>query len=308
MSSATISRINSTTVRFAAIGLALLRAYFGVTSRLLPELARRQAERLFTRPPRYAGRQVEPVPARRETVIAGAHRLAVWQAGPIEAPAVLLSHGWGGRGVQMARFVQPLMERGYRVVWFDQPGHGETGQGPVGLPDLTAAVTALNVTHGPFVAAVGHSLGAAALALALRGGLALQRVVFVCPPASLSEHTHNFARYLRISPRVREAMRKRLERRYNLPFEQIDRIEELSHVNVPALFVHDNDDEQIPIEHTLRLSAHMARARLIRTYGLGHHRILRHAGVVRAAAAFIAGQDAALPEELPALPEPAPLY
>lgn len=306
MSSATISPSNSTTVRFAAIGLALLRAYFGVTSRLLPELARRQAERLFTCPPRYAGRQVEPVPARRETVIAGAHRLAVWQAGPAEAPAVLLSHGWGGRGVQLARFVQPLMERGYRVVWFDQPGHGETGHGPVVLPDLTVAVTALDVTHGPFVAAIGHSLGAAALAL--RGGLTLQRVVLVCPPASLSEHTRNFARYLRISPRVREAMRKRLERRYNLPFEQIDRIEELGHVKIPALFVHDNDDPQIPIEHTLRLAGHMEHAKLIRTHGLGHHRILRHAGVVRAAAAFIAADDSGLPSELPLLPAPAPLY
>lgn len=299
---------NSTTVRSNTISLALLRTYFDVTSRLLPRLARRQAERLFTRPPRYAGRQTEPVPARRETVIAGAHRLAVWQAGPAEAPGVLLSHGWGGRGVQMARFVQPLLERGYRVVWFDQPGHGETGHGPVGLPDLTDAVTALATTHGPFVAAVGHSLGAAALALALRGGLALQRVVFVCPPASLREHTHNFARYLHISPRVREAMRKRLERRYRLPFDQIDRIEELAQVNIPALFVHDGDDDQIPIEHTMRLSAHMAQARLIRTYGLGHYRILRHAGVVGAAAAFIAGDDTALPTELPALPEPAPLY
>ncbi|MBI1904851.1 MAG: alpha/beta fold hydrolase [Rhodocyclales bacterium] len=308
MSTATISPANSTTVRSSDLGLTLLRAYFGVTSRLLPGLARRQAERLFTRPPRYAGRQTEPVPARRETVIAGAHRLAVWQAGPAEAPGVLLSHGWGGRGVQMARFVQPLLERGYRVVWFDQPGHGETGNGPVGLPDLTAALTALSSTHGPFVAAVGHSLGAAALGLALRGGLALQRVVFVCPPASLREHTHNFARYLHISPRVREAMRKRLERRYDLRFDQIDRIQELGDVNIPALFVHDNDDDQIPIEHTMRLSAHMARARVIRTHGLGHHRILRHADVVRAVAAFIAGEDVALPTELPALPEPAPLY
>ena len=308
MSSASTTPANSTTVRSVPIWLGLLRTYFGVTSRLLPHVARRQAERLFTRPPRYAGRQTEPVPARRETVIAGAHRLAVGQAGPAEAPAVLLSHGWGGRGVQMARFVQPLLERGYRVVWFDQPGHGETGHGPVGLPDLTAAVTALTTTHGPFVAAVGHSLGAAALALALRGGLALQRVVFVCPPASLREHTHNFARYLHITPRVREAMRKRLERRYSLPFEQIDRIEELAQVRIPALFVHDNDDDQIPIEHTLRLAAHMEQARVLRTHGLGHHRILRHAGVVGAVAAFIAGEDTALPAELPALPVPAPLY
>ena len=299
---------NNTIVRSRSSLLAMLRAYFAIASRLLPDLARRHAERLFTVPPRYAGRRTHPVDARRETVVAGNRSLAVWQVGPFTAPAVLLAHGWGGRGVQMGRFVAPLLASGFRVVWFDQPGHGESGRGAVALPDFVRALEALAATHGPFEAAIGHSLGAAALGVALRRSLRLGRIVFVSSPASMDEHAHNFARLLGITPRVREAMRSRLERRYGVRFAEIDRIEELERLRLPALFVHDSDDAEVPFEHALRLSARVPGARLIKTHGLGHHRLLRDPSVVGAVVDFVTGRVDSLPAELPVLPRPAPIY
>ena len=95
---------------------------------------------------------VQPIDARRETVDTGRYSLAVWQAGPATAPAVLLAHGWGGRGVQMQSFVAPLLASGYRVVWFDQPGHGDSGRGPVALPvEPTSAITSPFSTNAPFL-------------------------------------------------------------------------------------------------------------------------------------------------------------
>jgi pimeloyl-ACP methyl ester carboxylesterase len=142
----------------------------------------------------------------------------------------------------------------------------------------------------------------------LRRGIELGRVVFVSPPASISEHAHNFARLVGITPRIREAMRRRLEHRYGVRFAEIDRIDELEQLRLPALFVHDRGDAEVPFEHTLRLSRRMPRARLIKTYGLGHYRVLREPGVVRAVVDFVSGNGDALPAELPVLPRPAPLY
>jgi pimeloyl-ACP methyl ester carboxylesterase len=136
----------------------------------------------------------------------------------------------------MASFVAPLLAGGYRVVWFDQPGHGESGRGPVALPDFVRALDALAATHGPFKAAIGHSLGAAALGLAMRRGMQLDRIVFVSPPASISEHAHKFARLLGITPKIRDAMRRRLEQRYGVRFAEIDRLDELSQLH-PACIV-----------------------------------------------------------------------
>lgn len=307
MNASLTSSMNSTIVRSRMSLGAVVRAYFAVASRLVPDLARRQAERLFTVPPRYAGRSTQSNDARRETAVAGKHSLAVWQVGPATAPAVLLVHGWGGRGVQLGSFVAPLLANGYRVVWFDQPGHGESGHGPVALPDFVRALEALAVTHGPFDAAIGHSLGAAALGLAMRRGMQLGRIVFVSPPASISEHAHKFARLLGITPAIRDAMRRRLEQRYGVRFAEIDRLDELAQLQLPALFVHDSGDAEIPFEHTLRLSARMPGARLIKTYGLGHYRLLRDHAVIRAIVDFVCGDDD-VPAELPMLPRPAPIY
>ncbi len=307
MTALRIAPMNSTIVRSVIVPV-VVRGYFRTVSRLLPGLAVRHAERLFTRPPRRVPRRAPPVPARREQVTAAHHELAVWQAGPPQAPAVLLVHGWGGRAVQMGGFVEPLLARGFRVVWFDLPGHGESGSGPVALPDLVRALDGVAATHGPFAAAVGHSLGAAALVLALRRGFGLGRVVLLSPPASMGEHARNFARLLGITPRVREAMRRRLEARYGWRFADIDRTEELAAVGVPALFVHDESDAVVPFDHSLRLAAALPAARTLRTWGLGHFRILGDPGVVRAVADFVSGREAEVPAELPALPVPAPLY
>ena len=308
MNASLTTSVNSTIVRAIQSPWALVQAYFAVASRVMPDLARRQAERLFTLPPRYAGRATYPVDARRDTLVAGAHSIAVWQAGPSSAEAVLLAHGWGGRGVQMGSFVSPLLAAGYRVVWFDQPGHGESGRGPVALPDFVRALHAVAVAHGPFVAAIGHSLGAAALGVAMRGGLPLGRVVFVSPPSSISEHARNFARLLGITPRIRDAMRRRIEHRFGMGFDEIDRIDELERLRIPALFVHDTGDREVTIDNTLRLSEHIPGARLIRTYGLGHYRVLRDPAVVRSIVDFVKGDVADLPAQLPRLPRPAPLY
>jgi len=308
MAATLAASVNSTIVRYRTSLPTLLRAYFAVASRLLPDLARRHAERLFTIPPRYAGHRAHPVDARRETVVAGKHSIAVWQAGPPSAPAVLLVHGWGGRGVQMGSFVAPLLTAGYRAVWFDQPGHGESGGGRVALPDFVRAVEALAATHGPFAAAIGHSLGAAAIGVALRRGVQLGRVVFVSPPSSIEEHARNFARVLGITPRIRDAMRRRLEHRHGMRFAEIDRIEELEQLRLTALFVHDGGDAEVPFEHTLRLSGRLTGARLIKTHGLGHYRLLREPSVVRAVVDFVGGDTDRLPAELPVLPRPAPIY
>lgn len=298
----------STIVRtnVAALGVWMIRGYFRAASRMLPALARRQAERLFTTPPRGQYRP-NAIDARRDTVVAGGRPIAVWQAGAPAAPAVLLAHGWGGCGAQMATFVAPLRERGFRVVWFDQPGHGESGTARVTLPDFVRSIEALDASHGPFHGAIGHSLGSAALGIAMRRGFAPARVVFVSPPASMREHASRFARALGIAPRVRDAMRRRLERRHGMRFDDIDRIEELEALNVRALFVHDRHDAQVPIENSQRLRQWMRGARLLVTHGFGHNRILREPSVAKAVADFVAGGEA-VPWELPALPRPAPLY
>jgi len=123
----------------------------------------------------------------------------------------------------------------------------------------------------------------------------------------MSEYASAFSRMLGIAPWVRDAMRSRVEKRYGMRFEEIDRIEDLGRVGIPALFVHDAGDPEVPFENAIRLSRRMPDARVLRTHGLGHRRLLREDGVINVIAAFAHGSDD-LPAEWPPLPRPAPLY
>jgi pimeloyl-ACP methyl ester carboxylesterase len=306
--STSLSPINSTIVRIASQGaMATARTYFAVASRLRPNLARRQAERLFTTPPRPKREWQVHATARRDNVLTPEGHIALWQAGPAEAPAFLVSHGWGGLGAQLGPFITALLARGFRVVWFDHPGHGESEGRRSALPAMVTAIRAIADTCGPFHAAIGHSLGAAAIALALRDGLSLERVILISPPASINDYMHGFARRLGLTARVRDAVRFRLEQRYGRRFADIDRLDDLARLRLPALIVHDADDSEVPFAHAERIAASLGNARLIRTHGLGHYRLLRDPAVIASCIAFAGG--APVPShEIPPLPTPAPLY
>ena len=109
----------------------------------------------------------------------------VWGTGP----TVYLVHGWAGQRGQLTPFVAPLVARGYRVVAFDAPSHGESGPGAFGprsssIVEFANALTRVVAEHGPAQAIVAHSMGATAAAVALCDGLRARRLVMLAPMAS----------------------------------------------------------------------------------------------------------------------------
>src|SRR5882724_3750081 len=138
--------------------LSLFRAGNRSLSRVAPALAARLAERLFLTPPRppRAAREIALLAtARARPLRVGARHLDVWLWGT--GPSVLLVHGWGGRGAQLAAFVEPLVARGFSVVTFDAPGHGASESGIVTIPEMVAATRAVAAARGPLAGVIAHS-------------------------------------------------------------------------------------------------------------------------------------------------------
>ena len=117
----------STIVRFQN---QVRRAVFRSADLLAPNLAGRIARDIwFTVPPRLAATPLPDGGRSFEVESLGAVvRGHVWGDGPV----VYLVHGWGGRGSQLASFVEPLLVAGFRVVMFDAPAHGDSDHGPAG--------------------------------------------------------------------------------------------------------------------------------------------------------------------------------
>lgn len=322
MSSQALSS-NSTNVRnprplAAAAALAWHRLSLAVASILAPEKAADTAARLFSTPPRYAhtaGELELLATGRRFDVRVGFVTLAAWRFGSSDRPAVVLSHGWGGRGAQLRSFVKPLVDAGYQVVLFDHAGHGLSGGGEATLvhfvQDLEAVVNAVEARGAEVEAMIGHSLGSAAVAAWLNANGREVRTVLIAPPTSVQRYSGFFARRLGLREPVRRAMQERIERRYGRRWQEFELPQSVAKVRAPALVVHDAEDNFVNIASGLALARAWRGARFVRTQGLGHRAVLRDEAVVRDAVDFIADRVVFPPApargETSAFNEPAPI-
>lgn len=267
---------------------APLRAAFAVLGRLAPGAAGAVAERLFLTPPRHQ------VPPREREALAGAvpfdvrmgrTTLRAWRLG--EGPAVLLAHGWGGRGAQLLPLGEPLREAGFSLVTFDGPAHGRSGGRLASVPVFADAIAAVAARSGAR-AALAHSMGGAALALAILRGLPADAGVVIGAPRSPWPFFRAFGEALALPPGVRDRARARLERRVGFTEEAFDLPRLAAGAPpVPLLVVHDRGDAEVPFADGADIAAAWPGARLVATDGLGHRRILRDPGVARTAAAFL---------------------
>jgi pimeloyl-ACP methyl ester carboxylesterase len=280
-------------------------------SLLLPEYAAALAERLFLTPPKPKLPQstfFDFLDAHASFVEHRGRNIATWRWGPLDAPAVLLVHGWGGYAAQMRGFVPRLLAEGFRVIAYDQPAHGLSEGKLTGLPDFAGALAAVSASHGNVKHAVSHSLGGPALSIALSRGLPLERAVLISPPSDLVGYSRQFARWYWMPEALRRAMQAAIEERFGLRWFEIEVPRLAPRLKTPALVIHDHQDSFVPWAQGAALARAWPGARLLSTVGLGHGRILESDVTTRAAADFIAGKSMVASPASPALPHPAPLY
>src|SRR5690242_4523233 len=159
-----------------------LRTVFRTVGGVAPELAARWAETLFCTPPRHeprSGDEAFLATGRCSTVPWEGEDLALWEWGPEQRPPIVLVHGWGSRAGRFSVMGRRLLEAGYRVVAYDAPAHGRSSGRLASLVEFARALRAVGNRFGPVQSLVGHSLGGAAIVLALRDGLAAERVVLL---------------------------------------------------------------------------------------------------------------------------------
>ena len=295
---------NSTIVRTESTALRAARMGFRVLSPRAPALAARWAERLFLTARRHERPSWEAAAlasARLDRVAHEGKWLPTWTWMPAGAetgadgasasfetpPTVVLVHGWEGRGSQLAAFVPELLERGFRVVTFDAPGHGESPLPRASLVEHARALCSLGLALGPVHGVIGHSVGAAASLLATRFGFRSERLALIAPPTTPARFAAVFARTLGLAPHIEEAMITRLEARYDMRFAELDVRLDAERLHQPILVLHDQHDRIVPFDSGKSIADAAPRGKLVEVTGLGHSAILRAPHVVDAVARFI---------------------
>jgi pimeloyl-ACP methyl ester carboxylesterase len=274
----------------------LLRSAFRALSWIAPGAATRWAADMFLTPP-----PPRPLSARMaalwdgaadrfavklETDFGGTHdvspiQVAVWGHGP----AVYLLHGWGGRGGQWVSFIEPIVAAGLTAV---APGHGDSPAPRTSILHFAAALHAVVESVGPARAVVGHSMGAAACAYALRGGLDAERGVLIGAPYDPSRFFHAFLEHIGARDRFGESVKASVEEKFGFRWSDLTVAPPEPRRELPALVLHDRDDLEVDYQDAPRIVAGWPGADLVTTTGLGHQRILRDRDVVERVTSFVA--------------------
>ena len=282
-----------------------VRLAFRTLERLAPSLGARWAEGIWMTLPRSADRQRAGHPGgeRFVTPYAGTglgQRLPSWSGGEIvgevwgqAGPTIYVVHGWAGHRGQFAGFVAPLLARGYRVVAFDMPSHGDSAPGVFGprstsFPEFADALCAVVARFGPPYAVVAHSAGAIATATAIVDGMRPDRLVLLVPMVGGISPLREFGAVMGFGERTLSRMTERLERRVGAPLRHFE-VPELGRAvrMPPTLVLHDRDDRSTPVSDGAAIAAAWPGARLRVTTGLGHNKILRSPAVIAEVVDFL---------------------
>jgi pimeloyl-ACP methyl ester carboxylesterase len=289
--------VRKTTAKLAErAALGGMKAGFRLGERLVPRLTARAASALWFRvppapPPTKRDRGVRP--GERLDIAVNGRPIAAYSWG--EGPTVLLVHGWSGWWQQLGVYVEPLVAAGHRVVAWDAPAHGDSPEGIFGrrrsgMPELKDAIDAVAQSVGEVHGLVAHSGGAMAASLAVAEGLDVARVAFIAPSVLLDDILELLGGRLDWGPRTVREMLAALERDYGLHAADFDVPAVLGRRDLPfprALFVHDEDDTETPVAGSDVLAGSWPGARVHRTSGLGHYKVLWAEPVVREVTEFL---------------------
>ncbi len=276
-------------------------------STVAPQFVLKRASALFIKPQRYAA----PAPEQRvlatgaafsvpSTYKNGTANIAAWRFGAVDAPAIICSHGWSGRGGQFRAFVEPLCAAGYQVILFDHLGHGQsTGKSAtlvdfwLGLESVWAHLEAQQI---PVAGLLGHSLGGAAVASSLRRSLSKNskrasapKAILIAPPNSLIGFSKWFKRFTGISEPVRAAMQWRFEQKTGVKWQEFELPQSVNTIKAQALIIHDANDDATSQAGGLAIAVNWPKAQFLGTEGLGHLRVLRNKAVLQACVDFFDG-------------------
>ncbi len=273
------------------------RAALVVLSAVAPPVAGELGYRLW----RSLGRP-EPVHPRDAAVHARAERgildldgipvaTYTWGSGP---EVVLLVHGWRSRASRFAALVDDLESPGRTLVAFDAPGNGDTPGDRTSILDYARIVRLLAARHGGVTAIVAHSFGVLCSFIAVREGVAVDRIVGLAGIHDADEIVRQFAREAGLGTRAKRGLRTRIERRFFAGIPDLWRrfTAELdpADTRTSVLLVHDVGDPRVGFAQSERIrDAHTGPVRLVATEGLGHNRLLGDPGVVATVAEFLDG-------------------
>jgi pimeloyl-ACP methyl ester carboxylesterase len=200
---------------------------------------------------------------------------------------ILMVHGWSGRGTQMVKIADKMLELGYAIISFDAPAHGKSDGKTTIMTEFIASILEIEKQFGPFEFAIGHSLGGMSILNAIKQNLNVKKAIIIGSGDIIQDVIDDFIQKLQLKPKIGLLLKNHFEKKYNEPMENYSASFSAKSVTIPVLIIHDKDDDDVAIKAAHNIHKHLKNSTLMITEGLGHRKILGDTKVIESIKEFI---------------------
>lgn len=200
---------------------------------------------------------------------------------------ILLVHGWSGRGTQLFKIADTLLENRFSVVSFDAPAHGKSEGRSTIMSEFIESILEIDKQYGPFEIAIGHSLGGMSVLNALKNGLAVKKSVVIGSGDIVQDILDDFIFKLKLKSEISTRLRSYFENKYQIKMDDFSSYRAAKEIEIPVLVIHDKNDPDVPVKAGIHIHENLKNGALFLTEGLGHRKLLGNQAVIRKITEFI---------------------
>ena len=219
-----------------------------------------------------------------------AYQLVGYRWNHPQTKKALILHGFSSTVKKFDHFIMPLVKKGYEVLAFDAPAHGESSGKTITGFQYKDAIKAVYDQFGPIHSFIAHSFGGLALSLFMEEQEYQEhkKIVLIAPASETERAVDSFADFLKIDDDVKEEMNRIIFERSGRQPHEISIRHAAKKIKANVLWIHDKDDDITPWTDAEKIQqdAH-PNFQFMLTEGLGHRRIYRDNKVKKAVIEFL---------------------
>jgi len=200
---------------------------------------------------------------------------------------VLLIHGWSGRGTQLFKIADKLLENGFMTISFDAPAHGKSTGKTTMMNEFVKTALFLEKEFGPFEIAIGHSLGGMTVLNAIKQKLNIKKAIVIGSGDVISDIIKEFVAKIQLKPKIADKIKQHFYRKFGEDIDNYSAYIAAKSVIIPTFVIHDTEDVEVPVSCAHHIRQNLEQGEILITNGLGHSRILKDTKVITRIVEFI---------------------
>ena len=200
---------------------------------------------------------------------------------------VLLIHGWSGRGTQLFKIADKLLENGFMTISFDAPAHGKSAGKTTMMNEFVKTALFLEKEFGPFEIAIGHSLGGMTVLNAIKQGLNAKKGIVIGSGDVITDIIKEFVAKIQLKPKMADSIKHQFYKNFGEDIDNYSASVAAKSVKIPILVIHDTEDAEVPVSCAHHIRQNLEQGEILITNGLGHSRILKDTKVINRIIEFI---------------------